>query len=292
MIDEIKRICEVVFNSKINNTYKLECTAKYLISPNNTDELFKIINIIKENNTKYIVLGNSSNVILPKYYDGIIIKLDKFNKCIINNNELYVESGYMINKLAIELVNKSYQGLEWASGIPGTIGGCIYNNAGCYGSEIKSSLISTIVLDTLTNKIIEFNNEDCKFNYRTSIFKNNKNYIILSGKFELFNGNKEELKRLLKERTKKRISSQPLDKPSCGSVFRNPEGLVAGKLIDDLGLKGTKIGGAKVSEKHANFIINDGNATNEDIIKLIDKIKTSVKKEYNIDLILEQEIIK
>lgn len=292
MIDEIKQICEVILDSKINNTYKLECTSKYLILPNNTDELSKAINIIKKYNIKFIVLGNSSNVILPEYYDGIIIKLDKFNKCIIKNNELYVESGYMINKLATELVNKSYRGLEWASGIPGTVGGCIYNNAGCYGSEIKDSLISAIVLDTVTNKIIEFNNEDCEFNYRTSIFKNNKNYIILSGTFKLTNGNKEELKSLLKERTKKRISSQPLDKPSCGSVFRNPEGLVAGKLIDDLGLKGTKIGGAKVSEKHANFIINDGNATNEDIIKLIDKIKTSIKEEYNIDLILEQEIIK
>ena len=142
------------------------------------------------------------------------------------------------------------------------------------------------------DKVIKLSNQELEFNYRTSILKNKKDFIVLSCNINLEKGNIDEIKKTIEERTLKRIETQPLDYPSCGSVFRNPEGMSSGKLIDDLGLKGYQIGGAKISEKHANFIINYNNATSEDIIKLIELIKNKIKKNYNIDLVLEQEIIK
>jgi len=196
----------------------------------------------------------------------------------------------MINKLALTLINKGYKGLEWASGIPGTVGGSIYGNAGCYGSSISEVLINATIYDG--ENIIKLTNEELNFKYRYSLLKENKNYIILSCEFKIEKSNIEELKEIVFDRTKKRIETQDLSHPSCGSVFRNPEGTSSWKLIDGVGLKGYNINGAMVSNKHANFIINNGNATGKDIIELIKLIKEEVKKKYNIDLVLEQEIIK
>lgn len=282
----------IIEDASLYNTYKLDSKAKYLVNINNTDELINLIKVLKEENVKYFVLGASSNVILPKYYDGVVIKLSGFDKCTIEDNKVYVEANYMINKLAMETAKNGYSGLEWASGIPGSIGGCIYNNAGAYKGEIIDVIKDITVLDQETYEVKTLQKEEANFEYRDSIFKHNKNLIILSTNLELTESNKDELLEIIKDRTEKRMASQPLDMPSCGSVFRNPEGLVAGKLIDDLGLKGYKIGGAQISEKHANFIVNAGNATYEDIVSLIEFIKDKVKENYNIDLILEQEIIK
>lgn len=290
MKNRLSEVCEITCDTKLFNTYKLDSTAKIVANIKNTDELKKIIKILNEEQEKFIVLGGSSNVILPKYYDGVVIKLVGFNKMTNDNGKIYVESNYMLNKLSMELSKEGYTGLEWASGIPGSIGGSIYNNAGAYKGEIKDILSKVTVL--INDKIKKLTIDEMKFGYRTSIFKNNKNMIILSCEMKLEKSNVDEIMNLINERKEKRIQSQPLDMPSCGSVFRNPEGLVAGKLIDDLGLKGYKIGDAKISEKHANFIVNDGNATYENIVSLIEFIKEQVKKEYNIDLILEQEIIK
>ena len=226
---------------------------------------------------------------MPEYYDGVIINLENFNKYEIKNNVLYSEAGVMLNKLASEVSNMGYAGLDFATGIPGTIGGSIYGNAGCYGSSISEVLIDATLFDG--EKIITLDNKDFKFDYRYSMLKDNKNYVILSARFKLTKADVNELKELILERTNKRISSQDLSHPSNGSVFRNPEGFAAGKLIDDLGLKGYSVGDAMVSNKHANFIINNGNAKTKDIIKLINKIKKDVKKNYNIELKLEQEII-
>ena len=196
----------------------------------------------------------------------------------------------MINKLALEISKLGYKGLEWASGIPGTIGGCIYNNAGCYGSEISDNLISVTILND--NRVYDLTKDELHFSYRNSLLKGSNKFIILKAKFQLEKGDSKELLELIKERTIKRKESQPLEYPSCGSVFRNPEGNIAGKLIDESNLKGKTVGGATISEKHANFIINKDNATPKDIISLIDIVKKTIKKNYNIDLVLEQEIIK
>lgn len=292
MIEELSEICKVIKDADLTkyNTFRLHNECYALAFVKDLDELKNALSIIKKYKSKWFILGNGSNVILPNYYDGVIIKLNGFNKCIVSDNEAYIEAGCMINKIANELANDGYAGLDFACGIPGTIGGCIYGNAGCYGSSISDVLISAIVFDG--KNIIEMNNEDFKFSYRYSILKEKNNYVILSAKFKIYKTNKDELKQLILERMNKRIASQDLSHPSNGSVFRNPEGMIAGKLIDDAGLKGLRVNDAVVSNKHANFIINDGNATSDDIINLIKKVKKEIKKIYNVDLILEQEIIK
>ena len=291
MISEFNKICECLENVDMEkyNTYRLVNHAKIMVFPSNVDELKKVVKLINKLNLKYFVIGNGSNIILPNYYDGVIINLSKFNKYEIKDNTLYVDAGVMLNKVASEVSNMGYRGLDFATGIPGTIGGSIHGNAGCYGSSISEVLISVTVLDK--DKIREIKNKDLKFDYRYSIFKEKTDLIILSAKFRLEEANIKELKDLIKKKKKKRVASQDVSHPSNGSVFRNPEGFAAGKLIDDLGLKGYSIGDAMISNKHANFIINNGKATTDDIIKLINKIKKDVKDHYDIELKLEQEII-
>ena len=290
MIEKLKSKFECIENASLlnYNTYRLDTKCKLLVFPRDIFEFQEIMYIL--NGSKYFILGNGSNIILPDYYDGVVIKLKYFNNYNIFDEYIEVDSGVMINKLSMELSKLGYKGFEWASGIPGTIGGCIYNNAGCYGSEISDNLIDVTVF--YDNKIYCLRKDELSFLYRNSTFKMNNKFVILKAKFKFEKGDPEELLDLIKVRTNKRIESQPLEYPSCGSVFRNPEGLIAGKLLDEANLKGKCVGGAMVSNKHANFIINNGNATPEDIIKLINEIKNTIKKNYNIDLVLEQEIIK
>ena len=290
MIEKLKSKFECIENASLlnYNTYRLDTKCKLLVFPRDIFEFQEIMYIL--NGSKYFILGNGSNIILPDYYDGVVIKLKYFNNYNIFDEYIEADSGVMINKLSMELSKLGYKGFEWASGIPGTIGGCIYNNAGCYGSEISDNLIDVTVF--CDNKIYCLRKDELSFSYRNSTFKMNNKFVILKAKFKFEKGDPEELLDLIKVRTNKRIESQPLEYPSCGSVFRNPEGLIAGKLIDEANLKGKCVGGAMVSNKHANFIINNGNATPEDIIELINEIKDTIKKNYNIDLVLEQEIIK
>lgn len=291
MIDTLKSKFECIEDASLlnYNTYKLDTKCKLLMFPKDIYELKEMVYILGD--SKYFIIGNGSNIILPDYYDGVIIKLKFLNNySITDDNILNVDSGVMINKLALEISKLGYKGLEWASGIPGTIGGCIYNNAGCYGSEISDNLISVTILDD--NRVYDLTKDELHFSYRNSLLKGSNKFIILKAKFQLEKGDSKELLELIKERTIKRKESQPLEYPSCGSVFRNPEGNIAGKLIDESNLKGKTVGGATISEKHANFIINKGNATPKDIISLIDIVKKTIKKNYNIDLVLEQEIIK
>ena len=292
MIKEIESICEIKCEEELTkyNTYRVNSVCHALVFPKTIKELKEVLSILKKYSIKYLILGNGSNVILPPYYDGIIIKLSNFSECNIKGNEVVVGAGYMFNKLSSELSNMEYTGYEWAVGIPGTVGGCIYNNAGAYKMSMSDLLISVTVLKN--DEIIELSCNECNFGYRTSLFKEEKDYIILSCKLKLHKGNLDEIKSLISDRTKRRMETQPLNYPSCGSVFRNPDNIPAGKVIEEVGLKGFSIGGAKVSELHANFIINTGEATSEEIIKLINVIKDKVKNETDIDLILEQEIIK
>ncbi len=296
MKDEFKKLkinYKEEFDLTNYNTMKLNSMCYVIVYPENIQELKSVVSIIKKYNTKYFVLGNGSNTILPEYYDGVVISLTKskgFKKTIISGNEIYIESGCMLNKIAKKLSDLEYTGIEWATGIPGTIGGAIYGNAGAYKSSMADIVESVMIFDG--KDIIELSNKDLKFDYRYSLLKEKSNYIVLSCKILLNKGNITDIKYLIKERTKKRVESQPLEYPSYGSVFRNPPDLYAGKLIEDIGLKGYRMGDAVISDKHANFIVNYGNARSKDIIKLIKYIRKEVKKEYNIDLVLEQEIIK
>lgn len=273
------------------NTYKIDAKAKYLVFPKDSVELISLISYLKDNNCKFLVLGNGSNVIFNfEYYDGVIIRLDRFNSISINDNVIEVGAGYSLIKLANEVALLGLSGLEFASGIPGCVGASVAMNAGAYNHSLAEVVESVKVL-TPDNEIITMTNDKLEFNYRESFFKHNKDYIILSCKIILSHGNKEEILELISNRRIRRMESQPLNYPSAGSVFRNPEGNYAGKLIEDCGFKGYKLGGAMVSLKHANFIINYDGATGRDIVLLINKIKNSVNEKYNIDLILEQIII-
>lgn len=269
------------------NTYKIHSICDYLIIVDNVVKLTNLIKYLKDNNKKYFILGNGSNIILPDHYKGIIIK-PEFKELSINKNIITSGSSILLINLSKEAINNDLTGLEWASGIPGTLGASIIGNAGAYNDEISNYLTELEVLENNKVKIIKKN--DLTFSYRTSSLKT-RDLVILKATLTLKKGSKEESLKIVKDRLERRIASQPLEYPSAGSVFRNPEGLYAGKLIEDLGLKGYQIGGAKISEKHANFIINTGNATSKDIKKLIKYITDKVKKEYNIDLILEQQVV-
>ena len=205
-------------------------------------------------------------------------------------NMAYAEAGAMLPKLAQESIEKGLTGLEFAISIPGTIGGSIYGNAGAYNSCILDYVESVTVMDENYDvKIIE--HEDIKYSYRYSMFKDQKNLIILGAKFYLKEGDKENSLAIIEDRRQRRVATQPLEYPSAGSVFRNPDGDFAGRLIEFCQLKGYTIGGAQVSEKHANFIINTNNATGEDVYKLIKYVHDIVLAKTNIDLIIEQEFI-
>lgn len=273
------------------NTYRINTICSFLVFPKNEQELIDILKELKENNIKYVIIGNGSNIILSmEHYDGVIIKLDYINSITYNGNIITVGAGYSLIKLSMETINKGLSGLEFAAGIPGCIGASTAMNAGAYNSDMSTVVKSVKCLDENLD-IINISNNDLQYSYRDSYLKKNKNIIVLSTTLELIPGNKEEMLHIVKERREKRLASQPLDMPSAGSVFRNPENDFAGALIEKCNLKGYSIGDAEVSQKHANFIVNKGNATGDDIIELITKIKKEVKTKYDINLKLEQIII-
>lgn len=271
-------------------SYKLDGVTKQLIYPDNVEELIEIIKDLREDNLKYKVIGGGSNLIFDGNYMGVLIKLDSFNNLTFDDTNVIVGAGYCLQKLAVQACKMGLSGLEFATGIPGTVGGACFNNSGAYNSDM-GYIVTYVKVLTPSLEIKTLYNSDLNYHYRTSFFKDHPGYIILEAKLKLKKGNKKEIIELVTDRRKRRLESQPLDYPSAGSVFRNPEGNYAGKLIEELGFKGKRSGGAKVSEKHANFIVNTGRAKGRDIIKLINKIQEKVKEEYGIDLVLEQEIV-
>jgi len=268
------------------NTYKIECFAKYLVYVKDQESLVKLLKNIK---LPYFILGGGSNIILKdEFFNGIVIKLDNLKKINYEDDYVEVESGVNLNSFINDLLKKGFVNLGLLFGIPGSVGGAIMGNAGCYGKSIFDELISVKIIDD--GKIKEIEKENIKYGYRYSEFKE-KNIVIISAKFRLEKGNVEEIRNQIKMNLEKRINSQPLEYPNAGSVFKNPEGFSAGKLIEEAGLKGLKIGGAMISEKHANFIINHDNAKALDIIELIKIVKNKIKEINNIDLELEQIVI-
>lgn len=271
-------------------TYRLNEKALCIAIPTDITNLIKLIKFLKTNEIKYKILGNGSNVIFVKNYDGVLIKLDELNNLKIEDNLVKVGAGYNLIKLAYKVADLGLSGLEFASGIPGTVGGAIYMNAGAYKSDM-GYIVKEIKVLNPDLEIKTMYNKDLDYHYRTSFLMKNSDYICLEATLELEKKDKEEIIAIMSDRKTRRIESQPLDKPSAGSVFRNPTNDYAGRLVEAIGYKGKSINGAKVSEKHANFIINDGKARGIDIKNLIYEIKDKVKEQYGIDLKIEQEII-
>ena len=295
MIDKLREFAEVEEHATLKhlNTYRIGGTAKMLISPNSITDLINVLRLLKDNKEKFFILGNGSNIVLNnREYDGAVIRLNKLNGIEIHPElkMAYAEAGAMLPKLVTESINKSLTGLEFAAGIPGTIGGSIYGNAGAYNACILDYVTSVTVLDE-NLEVLTIDHEDIDYGYRTPMFKDKKNYLILGAKFFLKEGDKKSSLDIIADRRKRRVESQPLEYPSAGSVFRNPEGDFAGRLIESCNLKGYKIGGAEVSEKHANFIINSNNASSQDVYKLINYVHKTVLEKTNVDLLIEQEFI-
>ena len=297
MINELRNYAEVIENASLTkyNTFKIGGNARYLIFPSSINDLISILKLLDEHHLKFFVLGNGSNVVLnSKFYDGAVISLRHLEGIDVKPemNMAYAEAGAMLPKLVIESTNKGLTGLEFAAGIPGTVGGSIYGNAGAYNACIMDYVESVTVIDLTENfKIKILEHEDISYKYRTTMFKENKNYIIVAAKFYLKKGEKKNSLEIMEDRKRRRLSSQPLEYPSAGSVFRNPEGDYAGRLIESCNLKGTNIGDAYVSEKHANFIINKGHATSQDVHDLILLVHDTVLQKTNVDMVIEQEFI-
>lgn len=273
-------------------TYKVGGKAKVMVYPKSVDHLIKLLKMLNTNKIKYKILGLGSNVLFSDDdYDGVIIRLNELNQIeFFGRNKIRVGAGYSLMKLSLLAAKKGLAGLEFASGIPGTVGGAVYMNAGAYKSDMGYVVTEVKVL-TPEFKVITLENKEMNFHYRTSFLQTHPGYICLEVVFKLEKGDKNVLDNVIKERRQRRMESQPLEYPSAGSVFRNPEGMFAGKLIEDLGLKGKMIGGAKVSEKHANFIINYKKAKSSDIKKLIELVHDKVLEEYDVDMKIEQEFV-
>ena len=289
--NDIGKISKDVFISKYT-TYKVGGLVKAIIYPKNTEKLVLLCKLIKKYKVKHKILGNGSNLLFSdKTYNGVLIKLDEFNKIEFFGNKVTCGAGASLMKVAKESIKRGLAGLEFASGIPGTIGGAVYMNAGAYKSDMGYVTRAVKVL-TDDLRIITLTNEEMDFHYRSSFLQKHPNYICLEAVIRLEKGNKNALEEVVKDRRERRLKSQPLEYPSAGSVFRNPENAdPAGKLIEDIGLKGLTKGGAEVSKVHANFIINKNNASAKDIHDLILFVKDAVKEHYGIDLRVEQEFV-
>lgn len=272
------------------NTYRLDVMCNYLVYPKDEVELISLLRYLKENQIEYLILGGGSNVILAKSCFDVVIKLDKLNDVKIDNNIVIAGAGVSIMSLANICMKKGLNGLAFAGGIPGAVGASAAMNAGAY-KEDMASVVKEIRVVTPDLEVVTMSNKDLNYSYRNSFLKENKGYICVEVTFELSYEETDKIKEVMDDRRQRRVDTQPLDMPSAGSVFRNPEGLSAGKLIEDAGLKGYTIGGAQISTKHANFIVNIGGATYADILELIEYTQRKVEEIYGIKLLLEQEII-
>ena len=291
ILDLLKPYGEIQENVsfKTLTTFRVGGIAKTVIYPNDSFSLISIIKILKDNDCEYKIFGNGSNILCSEdEYDGFIIRLNRtMNNFFFDEDYLTAQAGCSIINLSYQAMKNSLSGLEFASGIPGTLAGCIFMNAGAYKSDMSNIIEEVEVL--VDDKIIWLNNKECDFSYRHSIFSAHPDWIIISAKIRLHKGDQQQISDLMKNRQERRMATQPLEYPSAGSTFRNTEEHFAWKLIDEIGYRGKKIGGAQVSEKHSNFIINVDNASADDIIKLTDEIKREVKDRFNVDMIMEVE---
>lgn len=270
--------------------FKVGGPADVLLVPNTKEQVVKTIKVCKENNIPYYVIGNGSNLLVKDGgMRGVVIKLTEINKISSANGKITAETGALLKDVSKEALDNNLTGLEFACGIPGSIGGAVFMNAGAYNGEIKDVIESAEVL-TQDGEIVTYNKEELNLGYRTSRVMQ-ENAIVLEAVFALKNGNHEDIKARVDDLTEKRESKQPLEYPSAGSTFKRPEGYFAGKLIQDAGLKGYSIGDAAVSEKHSGFVINKGNATAKDVLDLIAHIQKEVKKQFGVDLYTEVRII-
>lgn len=289
----LSQVCETIADTPLKDytSFKVGGNCDVLCLPTTTEQITSIISHCKNHNIPYLIIGNGSNLLVSDGgYRGVCIVLSKnYAHVHCENNIITSTSGVNLAKLCVEAQKNGLSGLEFAYGIPGNVGGAVYMNAGAYGGEIKDVLLSVTYLDD-NEKIITKTAEDLDLGYRHSFFTD-RNLCILSASFSLTSGDKENIKNLMEQTMQKRIDKQPLEYPSAGSTFKRPEGYFAGALIEECGLKGYKLGGAMVSDKHSGFVINHDNATCQDILDLIEHIKQTVFERKGVKLDCEVKFI-
>jgi len=296
----ISKIVDIIDSSKIkfnepmskHTTIKIGGEADAMVIPSTVDDIVSTLTFAKRNNIPVTIIGNGSKLLVrDKGIRGIVIKIgSKFNKFKVDDDIITVGAGMSMPRLARLTMKEGLSGFEFACGIPGVIGGGVRMNAGAYGSEISDILIRTTYIDDDMNiKVLEHDAHN--FSYRYSYFKDHPSYIIVCAEFKMKKKNVEEIKETINKNTSARKEKQPLEYPNAGSTFKRPEGFFVGTMIEELGLKGYRIGDAEVSTKHAGFIVNRGKATASDVISLIEYIKEKVLEKYGVKLENEIEII-
>lgn len=272
---------------KNHTSFKIGGPADFLVTPRNVRDISRIIKNLK--NVPYYVIGNGSNLLVrDEGYRGVIIKIgNEMSKIVIEGNIITAQSGVPLGRLALKAQEAGLTGLEFASGIPGTLGGAVLMNAGAYDGEMKQVVVSTEYIDENGN-INKITDHD--FGYRCSFFTDT-DYIIVKSKLQLQEGNKSEIRAKMAELNKRRREKQPLEYPSAGSTFKRPEGYFVGKLMEDAGLKGYTVGGAQISEKHGGFVINKGGATCADVLQLIEDVSSEIYCRFGVELEPEIKII-
>lgn len=275
-----------------HTTFKIGGSADILIEPANKDEIIETLKILKQFDIPYFVMGNGSNILVSdKGIRGAVIKISKLmQESTCSANTIKAGAGIKLSRIANTALNNSLTGFEFAGGIPGTLGGALFMNAGAYGGEMKDVVKEVTYIDTDTLEINTVSGDMCEFGYRKSIFSRG-NTIITDAEIELSKGNYDEIKAKMSELSNRRCEKQPLEKPSAGSTFKRPEGYFAGALIQQSNLMGYRIGGAMVSTKHAGFVINEDKATAEDVLNLIEHIKTVVYKNFKVELEPEVRLV-
>lgn len=296
---EIDKILSEITNKKNIKTnepmsrhtsFKIGGPADFLVTPENRGELARLVKVLKEKDIPSFIMGNGSNLLVTeKGIRGVVIKIfDNFRDIKVEGDHITAEGGALLSKIAKTALENSLEGFEFASGIPGTLGGAIVMNAGAYGGEMKDVSVMTEYMDSDGN-ISMLEGEAQGFGYRTSAIP--KGSIVLSARLKLEKGEYSKIKAFMDDLNSRRKEKQPLTMPSAGSVFKRPEGYFAGKLIEDCGLKGTKIGGAQISEKHCGFIVNKENACSADVLDLIEICRKKVFEKFGVELETEVKII-
>ncbi|KNF09148.1 UDP-N-acetylenolpyruvoylglucosamine reductase MurB [Gottschalkia purinilytica] len=276
---------------KNHTSFKIGGPVDILVMPGSLEEVSSSIKACKENDIEYMVMGNGSNLLITdKGIRGVIIKIaENLNEVKVEDNKIIAQSGALLSVVSKMALKHSLGGLEFASGIPGSLGGAVAMNAGAYGGEMKD-VISKVKCIDLDGNIVEFTNSEMNFGYRQSIVQKER-LIVVEGEITLKEEDYDKINEYMKELNKKRTTKQPLHLPSAGSTFKRPEGYFAGKLIEDSGLRGLRHGDAQVSDQHCGFIVNLGNATSSDVINLIRTVQKTVKDKFGVQLETEVKII-
>ena len=291
-LEEILSKDSIKYNEpmKKHTTMKVGGLCDCMVEPSSIEEIQKVLEYVKENNIKYYIIGNGSNLLVKdEGVHALIIKIaNKFSGFEVNGEYIKAYSGCSVPKLSQIAKENSLSGLEFACGIPGSVGGGIRMNAGAYGSEMVNVVEKVGFLDENGN-LKEIEGKVAHFTYRHSMFVDNPQYVVVYAIYKLVKGNKEEISKIMEENMSSRKQKQPIEYPNFGSVFKRPEGYFVGKLVDDCGLKGYKIGGAQVSTKHSGFMINIGDATCKDVLDLIEYVKKKVYEKFNVRL--QEEVV-